>query len=849
VQLSPSWCGQALTEKFIFREKKMHGTDDRNRQAKVSLPRHVQARVTLGSVLTAALLIAGCGSAGNEAAGPNAPSQAGAPPSAGGFPVTPAPVPTPPPVPTDGGATPAPTPAGTPAPTPVSGGGGGNPPAPPPADPASVFGKLAAQDKEAPTFDVSSPVIKAGLDIWVKPDKFGMACANCHGTPAALEFAFAGFSKENISRRGTFHFPQQDIDKIMAMVSELATLYKLPKNNPDTFRPLQPGGEPTVGATWQERDYNFLLSLKTYAPTLVNTKMETVEQARQAYKEIAAIDKSKMRIPTVSPVWSADGLRDKTIDSHHEWIASLPSLPVSEEGAKKIRDATMAYLAKPSNENFFNYYNAYRDNSALGTVVSAKEAQGADGGLTHNGYYIERAKPSAAAYVGHIEVQKALGLPQLSARGPYATVQTSGPKANFKDPVFIDAFTRMGDNTQQRLGGAAVLPADSIARMDPAILANFSEHLKFRNMDWWGLAFAYQPALQSVAATYWFDGWIAANEKEMELYPSFRLFSMASRGIARNSFGYKNQLVGPSQPQPFSMMHNSGTLAQTENPTFYFNAEHMKMHQAMALNVYKMRFLLMADAWETMAASGKKTDDVTEGRTSNNQWMDVDLVKSFAKRNMPDQVAGIDAIGRRLAQAAQLAYTGANVASVATSGTGLTMQAFDDANFTTPLGAPQVVPGVNITEATHPAADTFVKTPNPKLSPRRADVLAVPAGTLPGSSIVWSGRVAANYADEYQFIIPVGGKVALHDIRVTVDGKVVLAGGKFGNVGTDNFAPDNNGNEGYHSIAVSFAAGQSRTIKVEHSNDTDVPQFAVLKWQGKTTTPHWLIQSSNLYPQ
>jgi hypothetical protein len=715
------------------------------------------------------------------------------------------------------------------------------------ASDSGLFTQLAAQDKQAPSFNVSSPVIQAGLDVWLRPDRFGMACASCHGSPAGIELAFAGFDANSVSRRGVSHFPQQDIDQVSAMVNELARLYKLPKADPKTFRPLQPGGQPTAGATWQERDYNFLKSLASnFAPTLLGTRMETVAQAKQAYQEIAAIDKTQMPIPTVSPLWSGDGFHGRDFDTHHEWIASLPSLPKDANSMALIRSALVNYLSKPSNENFFVYYNTYREQTVLGTVSTPNQVKGNPNALTHNGFHIERAKPSSAMYAAHSILQKSLNVPALSARGAYATVQTSGPKANAKDPVFIDALSRMADSTQQRLGGPAVVPQAAIARMAPDIKVNLSQHLSFKNMDWWGLAFTYQPALNSVAAAYWLDGWVASTEKDMELFPSFRVFSMVSRGIAVNSFGF-NSLLGVSNPQYFSMLHHSTVLAQTENPVLYFNADHMKLHQRMALNVYKMQFLLSINDWLGAATAGVRVNDVTR-RSAKNPWLHIDLMKSFAKRNMPDEVDGIHALGIELARAAQLAYTGSNTPSVSTNGTGLMMQAFDDASFSIALGSPQIVPGVNITSANYPAADTFIKTPNPKLSPRPASVAAVPAGAIMGSSVIWSGRIVANYSDNYQFIVPVGSKQSLHDIRVTVDGQIVLAGGKFGNVGANNFSPSNNGTQSYLSLPIAFDAGQSRSIKVEHSSNGNEGQFAVLKWQGSKSTPHWLIQTSNLYP-
>jgi hypothetical protein len=711
-----------------------------------------------------------------------------------------------------------------------------------------LFAGLAAQDRLAPSFDVSGSVIREGIDVWFKPDKFNMACVNCHGSPAGIELAFVGISDENISRRGTAHFDQPQIDRVIAMVKELARLYKLPKYEPKTFRPLQPGGQPTEGATWQERDYNFLRSLSLrYAPTLVNSKMETIEEAKRAYVEIASIDKASMPIPTISPAWSGDGFHGAASDTHHEWIASLPALPKDGTSMGKIRASLMTYLSKPSNENFFNYYNTYRDHTSVGTVSSVNAARGSETALTHNAYHIERAKTSAALYAAHAVLQRAISQPALIDRGAFATVQTSGPRADSKNLVFIDALSRMGDNTQQRLGGPAIYPAEAIARMSDAVKSDMHTHLKFKNMDWWGLAFTYQPAINSVAAAYWLDGWVASDESDNEVFPSFRTFSMASRGVATNRFVFSG-LAAQGTPKSFSMLHNSTALSQTEDKSLYFSDEHMKLHQRMALNIYKMRMLLRISEWLNIYESGERVTDVTDGRTSNNQWLDIELMQSFARRHFPEEVEPIGAMGATLGHAAQQAYAGKSAMAAPLQGTGLRLQVFDDPDFSNPIGPSQIVPLVSVTNSTYIETSIFEKTPNPKLNPRPAATAVVPVGGRPGSSMRWTGRITAPYTDSYRFSVPVPTKGSLHSIRVTVDGQVVLAGGRFGLIGTNNFSAANNGDESYVSEPVAFTAGQGRSIKIEHSTESDSGQFAALKWLSVNKVPSWLILTKSLSP-
>ncbi|MGL4573227.1 MAG: hypothetical protein ACRCV9_00390 [Burkholderiaceae bacterium] len=807
------------------------------------------------SALTLVLLLSACGS-GNEADPAAAGPVAGAPPSAGGFPATPQPSPTPSPVPGDDddaapAPTPAPTPVASPAPTPPPpAGGGGSTPPPVAVNPNTLFGQFATQDKEAPTFDISSPTIQAGLDVWVKPDKFGMACADCHGSPAAMELKFAGFTKDkaNIHRRGDFHFAPAEIDKVIAMVEALGKLYKLPENDPNTFRPLQPGGEVVAGKTWQERDYNFLLSLKTVTPTLLNTKMESVEQARQAYKELQAVNTTQLKIPAPAPLWSNDGLKGIQFESHHDWIASVPSLPKSEADRQVIHDALLAYLAKPSNENFFKYYNARLDHSLLGLPKPVSNAVSDPESTTSNGYVIEQHKPLAALYASHLTLQKSLGVPSLADRGIWATLQTSGPRQSQagKQLNFIDSLTLIADKTQSQLGFPK-FPLSAIQRMDPSVrdTANMAEHLLKNTMDWWGLAFAYQPDINLIAA-YWLDGFAGMSADKGDAYTSYRVYAMARLGIARKEMGNKG-LGMSTTPQPFSIMHDPVNLARAEDRPLFFSDEHMKLHQRLALNVYKMQVLLSSGALQDAVAAGEKRElDLLRGKNEPRiyHWT---VIKAFTARNFPAELAKLEQLENEYLKAARLAAMGPGIASVATNGTGLSYQYFDAPDFTGPLGS-GVATRINFDAFSHPASDLFINRIEPK-GPGPSRGFPIPAGNVKGASAIWSGSIAANYTDTYTFELKPGnqnGASYPYSARITVDGQVVLAYGKFGDI---NVKVGNTQTQNWlNSLPVQFAAGQPRKIKVEYSVEDD-QQFMHLAWRGDKTDPPMLVLKENLFPQ
>jgi hypothetical protein len=811
--------------------------------------------VAIACSVVALSTLAGCGN-GSDVTSETPVVSAGS--SAGGFPATPmaSPQPTPPGSTNDPAPMPSPTSSSPPvpsaSPSPVAGGN--------PSGAIPLVSQFAALDKQAPDFNVSSSVIAAGLDVWMKPDKFGMACANCHGSPGAIEFAFVGFSKDNIHRRGSFHFPVADIDKVRAMVDELARLYKLPKNDPATFRALQPGGVPTAGATYQERDYNFLLSLKNkYAPTLLNTKMESLAQAEAAYKEIAAIKKDEMPIPTLSPLWSGDGFHGRDRDSHHEWIARLPSLPLSEEGKQKIRNAMLAYLAKPSNENFFTYYSVYKNNSSVGTIATGSTKNDADA-VSRNAYFVEQAKPLIAMYAAHDVMQKALGVPsRLASRGLYATLVTSGPEAGGRDLQFVDAFSRMSDSTQQKSGGAYDIPAVALGGVAADIQANLSAHMKFGTPDWWGLSFTFEPAVNTIGANYWRDamvenGSVGFNQgKGFPPYVSFMNFSMTSMGVLRNLFREKTALGGDVKPRYFSIGHNPTLLALADEPQYFHNAEHQALNKRMVLNVAKMQMLLLISDRQKALGRGEVVYDWIGGNQLSHTWDFIELMKSFARNSaMASEVAGIDKLGRDLAKVSRAVAHRDRGAAIETSGTGLKVQYFDDANFTQPIGSAVTVPGISVNNMAYSEIDYFKYSPSPKMVIGPTSVPAFPQGSIKGSSAIWSGQIAANHADTYTFRIPLQDKNApLHDVRITIDGVVVLAEGKFGSVGKpvttfeEGSSMDQYG--GFLSLPIEFTAGQRRSIKVEHSTTEDSGQFLSLVWFGKKE-PVWLVQPENLFP-
>jgi hypothetical protein len=206
------------------------------------------------------------------------------------------------------------------------------------------------------------------------------SCAGCHGADF-FDLARIGSTDIDIVRRAvTDGATQAEAQALLHSVKKMREKFKLPMTNARSFRPFQPGGQllpapatDPVHIANVKRDIAFGRQLESYLPTLMGARIDSLEKAKKARDELldiaqgtnnAGANPKKTTLRTLPigleyPLWSADFHHGKSEGTFNDWVADIAHDPKSEMRAQwqALQDA---YLADPSNENFWKMYNASR---------------------------------------------------------------------------------------------------------------------------------------------------------------------------------------------------------------------------------------------------------------------------------------------------------------------------------------------------------------------------------------------------------------------------------------------------------------------------------------------------------
>jgi hypothetical protein len=214
------------------------------------------------------------------------------------------------------------------------------------------------------------------LAVWREPSPALRAkgsCVGCHG-PDFLDLARIGSSPATIIRRATVDGATAAEAQVLAdSIADLRTQYAIAAENPQTFRPFQPGGALLPGDTSQARDIAFGHQLQRLAPTLMGPRIATLAQAKQARDELidlargsnaAGANASRLNLRSLPvgiafPQWSADAFNatgsDVSQTTLNDWISDVAFEPIDADRPQWLA-LQQAYLADPSSANFWTLF-------------------------------------------------------------------------------------------------------------------------------------------------------------------------------------------------------------------------------------------------------------------------------------------------------------------------------------------------------------------------------------------------------------------------------------------------------------------------------------------------------------
>ena len=694
-------------------------------------------------------------------------------------------------------------------------------------------------DLAAPSIDYSQPKLATMLNVWNQVnDELGMKCADCHSSPNASEFKVAGISDEDILRRGLVHHSQDDIKALIEGAEYLANVLGLPSDvdREDKFIMQKHAPE---GENYWNRDFNFVkYEISRINPSIMGD-IKSLADVERVMDEILqnASNPHNIRWPFESPVYSGDTFHQSERGEHtgtiHKWVSVVPIQPTNMENQAIIEERRASYLAHPSNQNFYDYYQAIQHGAGpFGFPLD-------DYGNRHN----RRNQKRSAAVDTHpfakdlngeaadYEVQKYLmGLiafhdetqQEFKAAGLIDETYLENPLNTFPPHAreYAQGTSRTFDFTYLRVGDAAGQPTGK-ARLSypPFVIDNFlsddfygsnrleteqimTDHARLGAQDWWAMTKVYGWGALFGTAFYWQDDMLnygvpfTENTSGREVtrenaklgYPAFQLWASMRAAVLQRMRQHKAEVARSNgekslddirvwEPLHFDLRTFKGLM----NPDGLANSEHAALNKTLAVNIMKM--ILMVET-EKMRRDAQAGNTYAYNRGKNDimsQYHKMGVFIQWVERDRPEDAAVIKGLVEEQ-RALQIELYGEvdGEKPYPANGDGLIFTSFDDQAMTIPLSTMRLA-DINL-DRTFVDREAYPFTYAMKTKPTTDTPLSNPvaSGNLPGFGMRWEGYIQAPFTDVFDFGVisadGLGGHgTQTHHLasRVYIDGNLV----------------------------------------------------------------------------
>lgn len=212
------------------------------------------------------------------------------------------------------------------------------------------------------------------VEAWRAQDQIlGASCSECHG-PDPLDLALMNVGPATIFRRAAPHVDPVRAQAIVDWTMALRQAANVPADrDPREFRPFQPGGVVLPGATAEERDLVFGQTLAFHTPRLMGAPVRTGMDAYEALAQLREVNLREIPIGVPFNRWAEDAFHGPQAASTAEWLPELPHLraPGMEAAWAQLQDD---YLSWPSDENFFQLYDALETHTEVPLVTGTAAA-------------------------------------------------------------------------------------------------------------------------------------------------------------------------------------------------------------------------------------------------------------------------------------------------------------------------------------------------------------------------------------------------------------------------------------------------------------------------------------------
>ena len=481
------------------------------------------------------------------------------------------------------------------------------------------------------------------------------SCVGCHGADY-LDLARIGTSAATVQRRAVIDGASAaEAQTLYASIQDLRSQYSIPIENPQTFRPFQPGGVLLPGDTSQARDAAFGRELKTLIPTLMGPRIGNLAQAQKARDELidlargtnaagansAMLNLRSLPVGVPFPRWSADAFNASSSDASqttlNDWISDVALEPVDADRAQWL-GLQQAYLSNPSTPNFWRMFA-----------------------------FVDRLTPQPATYVDSLSsgqrdiLQSYAGTKYRSALIGQHLLRTdlAGTTSKFLGTGAVAFNYLLNDSYGVRLPNYSVMPqsnfwdvADVIGRSelqgplntsysDP--VGNALAEMGFPDfvvkstrspsgsslgrgdtgqemrLSWFWLGFTLDPSLYRIGSSgstqggEYFTGTLTSEDYKMWIHNAFgEVMKGVSRTLPEAGFGQYDAFVPGYVPKATEFYLGYYLLQARTVRDDWVTAEQKSFYAPMLTNMHRMYLLLYADALARNAADKISPTDFEE---------------------------------------------------------------------------------------------------------------------------------------------------------------------------------------------------------------------------------------------
>lgn len=653
-------------------------------------------------------------------------------------------------------------------------------------------------------FSTKEQIIADGLIAWRTPDQNGFACANCHA-PDALDLARFDFSNETIRRRDESHLSNENTDKIIAMIHAIRDSLDLNGQllDPLNDRPFQPGGQPIMGNSSQERDFNTANQVfATQLPSLF-VRIDSPEKAKNAENEIRNFDLRTQKCGIPFPRISEDIFHGEEHGSLNDWYTDFPLIPNNTTDSLIWFNLQDTYLTSPTKENFWAIYNNIDTYLTIGGTTNAHE--------------ISKQKYRSLLLAQHLWREEFLGLTDMTNQKPLPFVEF--PAEEDVTTTLHDPFFDIGSKAHKRIPKLEEYPTF----ITENLTGDFKDGIIAMRLPWWYLGWTFNPFLDQIGNRHEYFPQGIFGHLSKTSYILHHEFVHIKMDIERRYVGraWKTGRPYRASNPTFSRAVAGFDPGFVNYESFFLNDTHEQLYQTFAANIRRMLIYLMIEEVNRQCAEGLTFKPYVGDLILWQEKLQSEILPKLIEWEPEFEVENQALVALAISTLQDAARSCNNEPPSDGTGTGLLTEIYDELDFTNMLES-RIDERINYYQKV---------AREPIIFPAAGDSVAVR----------WTGFIEPRYTEEYEIDVR-HGQHCDPSVRITIDGQIIVEyWNRTLNYGTGIGWSGDNRFRG----KITLTARQKHEIKIEYTEPDD-NQSIRLSWQS-TSQLEEIVPTSQLY--